>query len=163
MFTFPRASCWIFILFLHWLSCHCYCCVTEQQQQQLPNSTPRRFPSHLLLYFLFIFYHPRCTLPDSSSVSSLPFLYCCHLTTTTLDYRVRILIVTITQWKNLAHGHWSIFASADTKAKIDQWPCDKFYHSVIVMSIQAKTFFMPLYKKYSVIISSNFLHFGISI
>ena len=46
-----------------------------------PNSTPRRFPSHLLLtlilYFLFIFYLPRCTLPDfpCSSQACLPFCY----------------------------------------------------------------------------------------
>ena len=31
----------------------------------------RRFPSYLLLYSLFIFYLPRCTLPDFPSVSSL--------------------------------------------------------------------------------------------
>ena len=46
-----------------------------------PNSAPRRFPSYLLLYFLFIFYLPRCTLPDFPSVSSpasLPVLPCCH-------------------------------------------------------------------------------------
>ena len=53
-----------------------------------PNSTTRRFPSYLLLtlllYLLFIFYLPRCTLPDFPSVSSLtslPFLSCCHQTT----------------------------------------------------------------------------------
>ena len=55
-----------------------------------PNSTPRRFPSYLLftilLYFLSIFYHPRWTLLDFPSVfslASLPFLYCCHRTTST--------------------------------------------------------------------------------
>ena len=41
------------------------------------NSTPRRFPSYLLLtlllYFFFIFYLPRCTLQDFPSVSSLAF------------------------------------------------------------------------------------------
>ena len=49
------------------------------------NSSPGRFPSYrlliLLLYFLFIFYLPRCTLPDFPSVSSLaslPFLSCCQ-------------------------------------------------------------------------------------
>ena len=54
-----------------------------------PNSTPRRFPSYLLLTlllnFLFIFYFPLCTLPDFPSISpqaSLPFLSCCHRTTT---------------------------------------------------------------------------------
>ena len=54
-----------------------------------PNSTPRRFLSclllTLLLYCLFISYLPRCILPGFSSVSSLtslPFLYCCHRTTT---------------------------------------------------------------------------------
>ena len=53
------------------------------------NSTPWRFPSYLLLalplYFLFIFYLPRCTLRDFPSVStqaSLLFLSCCHRTTT---------------------------------------------------------------------------------
>jgi len=52
------------------------------------NSPPRRLPSYLLLYF--IFYLPRCTLPDFSSVSSLvslPFLFCCHRTTKTNMYR----------------------------------------------------------------------------
>ena len=39
-----------------------------------PNSTPRRFSSYLLLYFLFIFYLPRCILPDFPSVSSLASL-----------------------------------------------------------------------------------------
>ena len=55
-----------------------------------PNSTATRFSSYLLLtlllYLFFIFYYPRCTLPDFSSVSSLasfPFLSCCHRTTTT--------------------------------------------------------------------------------
>ena len=50
-----------------------------------PNSTPRRFPSYLLLCFLFIFYLPRYSLPDFHSISSLasmPFLSCCHQTTT---------------------------------------------------------------------------------
>ena len=48
----------------------------------------RRLPSYLLctlfLYFLFIFYLPRCTLPhfpSISSIASLPFLSCCHRTT----------------------------------------------------------------------------------
>ena len=43
------------------------------------TSPPRRFPSYLLIYFLFIFYLSRCTLPDFPSVSSLasqPFLSC---------------------------------------------------------------------------------------
>ena len=38
-----------------------------------------------LLYFLSIFYLPRCILPDFPSVSSLdslPFLSCCHRATT---------------------------------------------------------------------------------
>ena len=51
-----------------------------------PKSTPRRFPSYLLLYFLLIFYLPRFTVLDFQSVSSLgslPFLPCCHRTTTT--------------------------------------------------------------------------------
>ena len=55
------------------------------------NSAPRWFPSYLLitviLHFLFIFYLPRCTLPDFHSVSalaSLPFLSCCHRTTATI-------------------------------------------------------------------------------
>ena len=59
-------------------------------------STPRRFPSYLLLtlflYFLFIFYFPRCTLPDflsTSSHASLPFLSCCHRTTTLYPQRNR--------------------------------------------------------------------------
>ena len=43
-----------------------------------PNSTPRRFPFYLLitflLYFLFICYLPRCTLPDF--LLSLPWLPC---------------------------------------------------------------------------------------
>ena len=47
-----------------------------------------RFPSYLLstllLYFLFIFYFPRCTIPDFPSVSSLPFLTC-HQTATDID------------------------------------------------------------------------------
>ena len=40
----------------------------------------------LLLYFLFICYLPRYTLPNFPSISSqtsLPFLSCCHRTTTT--------------------------------------------------------------------------------
>ena len=50
------------------------------------NSTPRRISSYLLLYFLFIFHIPRWPLPDFPSVSSLvslSFPTCCHLTTTT--------------------------------------------------------------------------------
>ena len=50
------------------------------------NSTARWFPSHLLLtlllHFLFIFYLPRCTLPDFPLVSFLPLLFCCLQTTT---------------------------------------------------------------------------------
>ena len=52
------------------------------------NWTTRRFPSYFFLYFLFIFYFPRCTLPYFSSVSSLsskPFLSCCHQTKTIND------------------------------------------------------------------------------
>ena len=56
-----------------------------------PNSTPRRLSSYfhmtLLLYFLFIFYLPRCNLsgfPSISSRASLPFLCCCQRTTTCL-------------------------------------------------------------------------------
>ena len=54
------------------------------------NSTPSRLSSYLLmtliLYFFTIFYLPRSTLPDFTSVSSLaslPFLSCCHRTITT--------------------------------------------------------------------------------
>ena len=39
-----------------------------------PNSTPRRFPSYLLLYFIFIFTFP---FPSTSSQASLPHLYIC--------------------------------------------------------------------------------------
>ena len=52
------------------------------------NSTARRFLSYLLLYFLLIFYLPRCTLLDFSSVSylaSLPFWTWCHRTTSLFD------------------------------------------------------------------------------
>ena len=91
------------------LSCHFYLVVIKQQQQHPtgfsfcflpgflaifillssnnfmpPNSTPRRFPSHLFLT-LITFYLPRCTLSDFPSVSymaSLPFLSCCHRTST---------------------------------------------------------------------------------
>ena len=51
------------------------------------NSTPRRFPSYLLLtlllHFLFIYYPLRCTLPDFPSVSSLASLQflSCHRAT----------------------------------------------------------------------------------
>ena len=55
-------------------------------------------PSHeILLYFLFIFYLSRCTLPEFLSVSShasLPFLSCCYRTTRTIvlhDIRIFIL------------------------------------------------------------------------
>ena len=47
-------------------------------------STPRRLPSFLYLYLFFIFYLSRYNLPDFPSVSSLtslPFLSCCHRTT----------------------------------------------------------------------------------
>ena len=53
-----------------------------------PNSNTggsRLIFSVLYSYFIFIFYLPRCTLPDFPSVSSLaslPFLSCCHRTTT---------------------------------------------------------------------------------
>ena len=54
-----------------------------------PNSTPRRLPCHLLftllLYFLFFFYISRFSLLDFPSISyqaSLPFVSCCHQTTT---------------------------------------------------------------------------------
>ena len=53
----------------------------------IPNSIPWRFPSYLhltlLLYFLSIFYLTQCTPPGFPSISSLPFLSCCHRTTTT--------------------------------------------------------------------------------
>ena len=48
--------------------------------------TPRRFPSYLLLtlllYFLFIFYFSRSTIPDFSSTASLLFLSWYHRTAT---------------------------------------------------------------------------------
>ena len=56
------------------------------------NLNYMRFPSYLLftflLYFLFIFYLPRCTQPDFPSVfslASLPFLPCCHRVMKTLQ------------------------------------------------------------------------------
>ena len=59
------------------------------------NSTSRRLPSYpvftLLLHFLFIFYLSRYTLPNFSYVSSLaslPFLSCCHQTTTTILFKM---------------------------------------------------------------------------
>ena len=51
--------------------------------------------SVIFSYFLFIFYLPRCTLPDFPSVSSLaslPFLPCCHLTTSSILYLIIQLI-----------------------------------------------------------------------
>jgi len=67
--------------------------LTESQPHKshlTSNLNYRRFPSYLLctflLYFFFIFYLHRCTLPDFPSVSSLvslPFLPCYHRTTTT--------------------------------------------------------------------------------
>ena len=55
------------------------------------NSTPRRLSSYLLLallpYFFFIFYLPRCSLPNFPSVSSLvslPLLSCCPRTTSVI-------------------------------------------------------------------------------
>ena len=51
------------------------------------NLTSTRFLSYLLLYFLFIFYLPRYTLPDFPSVF-FPFLSCCHLTTSTIDFYI---------------------------------------------------------------------------
>ena len=50
----------------------------------LDNSTPKRFPSYLLLYILFIIYLPWCTLsdfPSMTSQASLLFLSC-HRTAT---------------------------------------------------------------------------------
>ena len=68
--------------------------------QSPPNSTPRRFPSYLLvtflLYFLFIFYHPLCTIPDFPSVSSLAslsFLSCCHRTTYIHTYIIYMMYI----------------------------------------------------------------------
>ena len=57
-------------------------CVSQPHKGWLShsNSTARRFPSYLLLYFLFILYLPRSTLPDFPSVSSLAsllLLSCC--------------------------------------------------------------------------------------
>ena len=40
----------------------------------LPNSTQRGFTSYLLLYFLFIFYFPWCTLPNFILFLVLPWL-----------------------------------------------------------------------------------------
>ena len=34
LFTIPSASCWIFLLFLHWLPCQLYRCINEQQYLQ---------------------------------------------------------------------------------------------------------------------------------
>ena len=65
------------------------------RQTSPPNSAPGRFPSYLLmtllLYFFFIFYLSRCTVPDFNSVSSLaslPFSSCCHQATTTILHRI---------------------------------------------------------------------------
>ena len=62
----------------------------------LPNSTPKRFLSYLLLtlilYFPFISYVPRFTLPDFLWVyplASLPFSSCCHQTTAAIDEKMR--------------------------------------------------------------------------
>ena len=43
----------------------------EYEEGEAQNMRPRRFPFYLLLYFLFIFYLHRCTLPDFSFVSFL--------------------------------------------------------------------------------------------
>ena len=66
------------------------------QRGQLHNWTPRWSLSYLLLtpllYFLSFFHLPRCTFPDSPSVSSqafLPFLSC-YRTTTACDARCYI-------------------------------------------------------------------------
>ena len=51
-----------------------------------PNSTLRRYQSYLLLYIIFIFYLPRCTLlefPSFPPLSALPFLSYCNETKTT--------------------------------------------------------------------------------
>ena len=64
-----------------------------------PNSTPRRLPSYLLLYFRFVFYIPRCTVPDfpsTSSQASLTFLSCCHRTTTTTSRQEKDMCIVCT-------------------------------------------------------------------
>ena len=70
-----------------------------------PNSTPRQLQFYflltLLLYFLFIFYLPRFTLPDFTSMSSQtssPFLSCCHRTTTYVNSKTTSMFI-----------HWIIF------------------------------------------------------
>ena len=70
----------------------------------------RRFPSYLLctllLYFLFIFCLFRCTLPNFPSVTSLaslPFLPCCHRTTTNVRYEVLVCIMTSTYQHVMIH------------------------------------------------------------
>ena len=79
------------------------------------NSTPRRFPSYLiftlLLYFLFIFHLPRCTLPDFLSKSphtSLPYLSCCHRTTTSPFLIVidREIFSIMHRWMNTLKEFW---------------------------------------------------------
>ena len=65
--------------------------LNSQTRHYRLTDDPRRFSSYLLLtdllYFLFIFYLPWCTIPDFPSISSLislPFLFCCHRTTTAI-------------------------------------------------------------------------------
>ena len=101
----------------------------------LPKSTPRRFPSYLLLtlllYFL-IFYLPRCTLPDFSSVSSLTsllFLSCCHRTTTTprdIDFWL------LSNWRE------RIFLVNDMLVSLLK--SDQFFYALKLFEIEKKRF-----------------------
>ena len=68
-------------------------------------SPPRLFPSYLLLYFLFIFYLPRCILPDFPHVSSLPFL--------SLNHRTTIINKTSTNVVELISKHVNFSVLAD--------------------------------------------------
>ena len=56
-------------------------------QTQFENSSRHTFSWPPLIFSFFNFYLPRCTLldfPSDSSPASLPFLSCCHQTTTTI-------------------------------------------------------------------------------
>ena len=105
------------------------------------NSTPRLFPSYLLLYFRFIFYLPRWTLSDFpyiSSLASLPFLSCFHGTTTTFGIaEISTIFVSFVHHNFRLKGKFQIMMVSSEKSGADLWEST---HGLL----KIRTDFLPL-------------------